>query len=450
MKILYIDHYVGSVEHGMEFRPYYMAREWKKHGHEITMLGADFSHLRTKNPVIHRSFEEETIDGIRYVWVKTNRYKGNGIGRVLNILTFVYKVRRRAKRLAARYAPDAVIASSTYPLDIYPADKIAKAAGARLIYEIHDLWPLVPMEFGGLSEKNPIIRVLQKAEDYAFGNADAVVSCWPRADLHMKERGFSTDHFVYVPNGVIRAEGETRTSDAPQVALLAEKRKEGYFVTAYTGNHSPANALEMFIDAACLVKAPLAETPAAGTPLAETPPAGTPLAGTPPTGTPLAETPPTGTPYKGMIFVLVGSGNDKEKLMAYAKEKHADNVLFLDPVPKKDMTALLQQVDAAYMGLKRQNIFKYGISPNKLYDYMLAARPVIFAVEAPNDPVTESGCGVTAVPDDPRSIADAVLHLASLTEEERQAMGEKGRDYVLRYHDYPVLAKRFEDALTHA
>ena len=71
MNILLINHYAGSDYHGMEFRPYYMAREWKSMGHNVTILGADFSHLRKKNPVVQEDFQEEIIDGITYVWVNT-------------------------------------------------------------------------------------------------------------------------------------------------------------------------------------------------------------------------------------------------------------------------------------------------------------------------------------------------------------------------------------------
>ena len=71
MNILYIEHYAGSLSMGMEFRPYYFAREWKKLGHRVRIIGASFSHLRKKNPEISRDFEIQTIDGVEYQWIKT-------------------------------------------------------------------------------------------------------------------------------------------------------------------------------------------------------------------------------------------------------------------------------------------------------------------------------------------------------------------------------------------
>ncbi len=130
MKIMLINHYAGSPMHGMEFRPYFMAREWQKLGHEVTIVAADYTHLRRKNPQIEADFTELAIDGIRYVFVKTPEYHGNNLGRAKNIAAFCFKLLHNAGRMAHRYNPEAVIASSTYPPDIYPASKIAKKAGA--------------------------------------------------------------------------------------------------------------------------------------------------------------------------------------------------------------------------------------------------------------------------------------------------------------------------------
>lgn len=111
MNILLINHYAGSPELGMEFRPYYMAKEWVKEGHQVLILGGSFSHLRKMQPSINYHF----IDGIHYRWVKLNSYKGNGLGRVLSMFSFVYKLYFNYKRYLIDFKPDIVIASSTYP-----------------------------------------------------------------------------------------------------------------------------------------------------------------------------------------------------------------------------------------------------------------------------------------------------------------------------------------------
>ncbi len=404
MNILLINHYAGSDYHGMEFRPFYMAREWKKKGHNVTILGADFSHLRKNNPVIEKDFQEEIIDGITYVWVKTPKYQGNGVGRIKNISTFMWKLRMNYKMVADKYKPDAVIASSTYPLDIYPAHRIAKRCNAKLCFEIHDLWPLSPMEIGGFSEKNPAIIVLQRAEDFAFKNSDVIVSILPDADKHIKERGFSTDKFVYVPNGILTGEKKEAPMEST-IERLQELKNQGYFLVGYTGNHSPANVLDTMIDAA------------------------------------------KKTTDEKVKYVMIGKGNVKNELIEYAKSNNVTNVEFLDPVLKDNMDNVLQLLDIGYIGLKKQNLFNYGVSPNKLFDYMMAARPVIYAVEASNDPVSDCNCGISVPAENPDAVVEAVMKIKSLSEEEQIKMGQNGKEYVLANHMYEGLADKFLNAL---
>lgn len=71
MNILLINHYAGSNEYGMEYRAYYLAKEWVKQGHKVTIVAATFFHLRLKNPIVEKDYQVEMIDGIKYFWLKT-------------------------------------------------------------------------------------------------------------------------------------------------------------------------------------------------------------------------------------------------------------------------------------------------------------------------------------------------------------------------------------------
>jgi hypothetical protein len=122
------------------------------------------------------------------------------------------------------------------------------------------------------------------------------------------------------------------------------------------------------------------------------------------------------------------------------------NVVFFDAVPKRHIPALLRRFDAAYIGWQRQPLYRYGISPNKLIDYMMAARPIVHAVEAGNDPVAEAGCGISVAPQDAQAVARAVLSLYMMDARERLAIGERGKAYALAYLSYPVLGRRFLEA----
>ena len=116
------------------------------------------------------------------------------------------------------------------------------------------------------------------------------------------------------------------------------------------------------------------------------------------------------------------------------------------PIPKGQIPSFLAALDVAYIGCQRVPIYRFGIAPNKLMDYMMAGVPVLHAVEAGNDPVAEARAGLTTAPDDVPAIASALQQLLAYSPAERQAMGQRGRAFVQAQHTYPVLAQRFVEA----
>ena len=404
LNILLINHYAGSVRHGMEYRPYYLAREWVRLGHRVRILASSTSHIRTQAPEMDgRARVDQTIDGVDYTWFATPSYQGNGAARVRNMASFVWRLLREGRALAREVQPDIVIASSTYPLDIWPARRIARLAGARLLFELHDLWPLSPMELGGYSRWHPFIMLLQAAENYACRHADAIVSILPKVREHLEAHGMAPHKLHIVPNGADPAEWLAGSDSlAPETERrLAALRASNDCIVGYAGTHGIANALDTLVEAASLLR------------------------------------------HRRVAFVLAGGGPEKQRLRLRARTLALDNIHFLDPVPKQQVPALLHRFDLAYIGWKRQPLYRFGIAPNKLIDYMMAARPVVHAVEAGNDPVAEAGCGVTVAPEDPQALAAAIEALMATAPAEREAMGLRGQRHALTHLTYPVLGQRF-------
>ena len=403
MNILYLNHYAGSPALGMEFRPYYLAREWVRAGHRVQIVAADFSHVRAKQP----QAGDATVDGIAYRWLPTPRYQGNGLGRVQNIWAFCRQVWAMADRLVAEVRPDAVIASSTYPMDIWVARRIARKAKARLVFEVHDLWPLSPIELSGMSPKHPFIRLVQKAEDDAYRDADVVVSMLPKVHDYMASRGLDLRKLTIVPNGITLDEW----TDAPPplrddvAQAIARQRAAGCTVVGYAGSMGLPNALDHLLDAARLLQ-----------------------------GAPIA-------------IVMVGDGHERARLAQRVAAEGLANVTLLPPIPKAQIPSLLAAIDIAFIGWQRVPIYRFGIAPNKLMDYMMAGCVVLHSVDAGNDPVAECGCGLTVAPESPAAVAEGLRRLAALAPAERAAMGARGRAFVLANHTYPVLARRFIEAV---
>lgn len=403
MNILYINHYAGTPALGMEYRPFYLAREWARGGHRVQMLAADFSHVRAQQP----QAGDQDIDGIAYRWLATPRYQGNGIGRVKNIAAFLRAVWADTPRLLREFKPDVVIASSTYPMDIWVARRIARMARARLVYEVHDLWPLSPIELSGMSPWHPFALLCQAAENAAYRDADVVVSMLPKVQGHMAAHGLDLKKLTIVPNGITLDEWQ---GDAPPLREdvaqhLAQAHAAGRTVVGYAGSMGQPNALDTLLDAAALLRA------------------------------------------EPLQFVLVGSGHEQARLAQRAQSEGLSNVTFLPPIPKLQVPSFLAGVDIAYIGWQRVPIYRFGIAPNKLMDYMMARCAVLHSVDAGNDPVAEAGCGLTVAPGSAPAVAVGLRRLAALSPAERLAMGERGQAFVLANHTYPVLAQRFLDAM---
>ncbi len=407
MNILLINHYAGSPRHGMEYRAYYLAREWVRAGHKVQIVAASYSHVRSRQPDVNRQPLDETIDGIAYRWIPTPRYEGNGVGRVRNIWAFMRQVWRDTPRLQAEFKPDVVIASSTYPMDIWVARRIA-GRSARLVFELHDLWPLSPIELNGMSPRHPWALLCQKAENDAYRDADVVVSMLPKVAQHTQAHGLDPRKLHIVPNGITLDEwqGEAAPLATDIAAHIALQRAAGKTVVGYAGSHGLPNALDVLLDAARLMlKEPIA-------------------------------------------FVLVGDGYEKARLAGRMHEQSLTNVAMFAPIPKAQIPSLLREIDIAYIGWQRVPIYRFGIAPNKLMDYMMGGCVVLHSVEAGNDPVAESGCGITVAPESAEAVAQGLRTLAAMPKSERLTMGERGRAFVMAHHTYPVLAARFIDALT--
>jgi glycosyltransferase involved in cell wall biosynthesis len=145
-------------------------------------------------------------------------------------------------------------------------------------------------------------------------------------------------------------------------------------------------------------------------------------------------------------LVLVGDGHERVRLQRRIEAEGLSRVHWLPPIPKAQIPSFLAALDVAYIGWQRVPIYRFGIAPNKLMDYLMAGCPVLHAVEAGNDPVAEAGCGITVPPESPAAVVDGLRRLLALSPAERAAMGQRGRAFVQAEHSYPVLARRFLDA----
>jgi len=393
-----INHYAGSRVHGMEYRHYFLARHFARMGLRPVIVCASFHHLLTKLPE-SRTAE---VDGIPYVWIKTRRYTKNDARRALNMVDF--SARLMFARLGRLPKPDVVIASSPHPFVAVNGRRIARRYGAKFIFEVRDLWPLTPIELGGHSPRHPFIRAMAWAERLGYERCDYTVALSAGTKSYMLAHGLDESKFVHIPNGMdLPAEGEC-VEPLPQEhrRVIGELREQGRLIVLYGGSHGVANALGTILDAAALLR-----------------------------DEPMVH------------FLLVGQGPEKPSLQERAQQAALPNVSFLPPVGRSQMPALTQSADLGYIGLQKRDLFKYGVSPNKLYEYMAAGLPILFAIEMDRDEVAEAGCGFSMPAEDPRALATVLHRVAAMPRTQLREMGERGRRYLEDTHTYEILARQY-------
>jgi len=210
----------------------------------------------------------------------------------------------------------------------------------------------------------------------------------------MKQSGANTSKIVWIPHGV-----DLSMNPDPRPAP-----DDGLFTITYLGAHNEWNSLDPILDAAKLLQ----------------------------------------ESGNKILFRFVGAGESKSALEERARVENIRNIRFEDPVAKKLVSAIQHESDAFIINNRRDNVSKHWMSFNKLYDYLAAGRPVVFGSYTDNDPVVESGAGISVEAGSPAALAKAIELLAAQPREKLLEYGRLGRKFVKDHYSIPVLIDRFE------
>lgn len=399
--IWFIHPYAGGPGVGRYDRPYHLARHWQAMGRRVVVLTPSRHHLLDAP----RAPGTEQVAGVTYEFIRSPAYQGNGLGRILNMAVFTAQLVRQGTALARRHGrPAMVIASSPHPYAWLAAERLARRFGARSVFEVRDLWPLSLVELAGVAASHPLVRVTGWLEKRAYRSAGAVVSLLPCTREYMLGLGLPAHRWHYIPNGVDTDGADTAPVDSAPAARVRQWRGEGRTVVVYAGALGRPNHVESLVRAMALQRD-------AGV---------------------------------ASAAVIVGRGELQTQLAALvAQLRLEDRVALFEQIPKRAVLTVLREASAGYISLRPEPLFRFGVSPNKLFDYMLAELPVLFAVQAGNDPVAEAGCGFSLDPGDTEGISHAISALAAMPPQARRAMGLRGRAYVEQRHGYASLARSY-------
>ena len=137
----------------------------------------------------------------------------------------------------------------------------------------------------------------------------------------------------------------------------------------------------------------------------------------------------------------------RQRLTLKAKELQLDHVHFHGSLPKAEIYQICQNADVLLESKQDTNLYRWGFSFNKLYDYFACQKPIVIGIRSPYKPVEESGAGFNTTPEDPAEFADAILKLRAMGVEGRRQIGIRGFDYVNKHHNFDNLAARLAEII---
>ncbi|QFU01504.1 Alpha-D-kanosaminyltransferase [Halomonas sp. THAF5a] len=388
---------------GYAGRSYYLGVEMARLGFNVCVVAASFCHHLREMPIVDRPVDVENVDGIKFVRIGVPEYsKASSALRAIGWSVFAWRLRLLPKYLKA--SPDVIVYSSPPLVGYLGAERLAKRFGAKLVFEVRDIWPLTLCEVGGYSPKHPVIRFFQWIERRAYRRSDLVVSNLKYSYKHMVNHGMQKDKFSWVPNGYSESEVSDKIPLDAHVSSLIPKDK---FIVGYAGAIGRANNLTTLVEAARLLRND-----------------------------------------ESIHFVIVGDGEERDSVCEAISLYGLENATIVGRIAKKQVQSMLSYFDVCYIGLKKDPLFRFGVSPNKLFDYMCASKPIIYAVDSGDyNPVGEALAGVKVSPESPEELCEAVSSLSSLSKEDLGKMGLNAKALAEDNYEYSELAKRYSKIL---
>jgi glycosyltransferase involved in cell wall biosynthesis len=280
---------------------------------------------------------------------------------------------------------DLVYATSP-PLFTGPAGLLA-ATLRRIpfVFEVRDLWPESAVALGELGNRRAIAAA-EKLERLLYRRASRVVAVTRGIASRLVERGLPPSKVHLIPNGANIE--QFSFTESGRRSIREKLGVDDKFVVMYAGIHGIAQGLETLLQTAVLLR-----------------------------------------DHGDVTFILVGEGPKKSELARLKEEMNLDSVTMLPEVPSAEMPSYLSAADCTIVLLKKEPLFR-GALPSKMFEAWACSRPVILSVEGEAETVLrEAGGGLASTPEDPASMAQAILQLARDPQAAR-AMGAQGRDYV--------------------
>jgi glycosyltransferase involved in cell wall biosynthesis len=391
-----ISKYAVPLKYGYGHRLFSLAREFNVLGHRALVISSDSNHLG-RLPKVTSTYSRETIDGVETWWIRTTKYRRSStVGRAISWIDFEIKLWLMPKRLLPR--PDVVIVSSLSLLTILNGYRLKRKHGCQLVFEVRDIWPLTIVEEGGFSRWNPFVMFLAWVERFGYRHSDVIVGTMPNIAEHVEDVTGKTGNCHCIPLGY---DPELYRNLEPLPEDYEERYiPEGKFIVGYAGSIGITNALSTLVHCAMEMEKD-----------------------------------------DDIHFLLVGDGGLLDEYKA--RTIGLKNITFAPKVRKAQVEMILRRCQVLYFGVLESAVWRYGQSLNKLIDYMRAGKPIIASYSGYPSMVNEARCGVFVPARDVRALSLAICEYAHLPKEELEAIGKRGKDWLLEHRSYERIAEEY-------
>jgi glycosyltransferase involved in cell wall biosynthesis len=394
-----VNHYgTDPAQTGSGSRHFSLARRLSQLGWDPVILAASAEHNTSRQRLTGRAkFGTSDRDGVTFRWIRAQTYSGNGPARILNMLQFTARVLRR-RSLKDLAPPDVVIGSTVHPLAAWAGSRLAARYRVPFVFEIRDLWPQTLIDMGKLKRRSPAAVALRALERHLCNRAAAVVTLLENASDYLEEIGVPREKVFWISNGT--SVDEFAATPAPST---------GKFTFLYFGSMGLANGLEAILEG---------YADASGD-----------------------------RPGSESRLVLVGDGPQRSALENLSRRLGlGETVEWRQPIPKAEIPDLAATAHCLVLNVLNLDVYRYGISMNKLFDYMAASRPILIASDVPN-PVREADGGISVRGNDAEGIAKAMRAMMAASERTRERWGRNAAIYVRDHFDYNTLGEKLDAVL---
>jgi colanic acid biosynthesis glycosyl transferase WcaI len=407
VKILYVSQYFPPEMGAPAGRAAELSRLWVEDGHDVTVLTGIPNHPTGIVPLEYRRKFRRLVTHDNYHGVNVVRTwllpfpNRKTYERMLNYSSFCISSATTGIFLDK---PDLVIATSPQLLVGLSGWWLARYNGVPFVFEVRDLWPESLVAVGMGSHRSPLHRSLAKIAGFLYRSCDRLVVVTPAFKEYLIERWrIPEDKIFVVQNGV---ETSLFSRLTPNLSIRRELGAEEKFVVSYIGTMGTAHGLETLLEAAARLR----------------------------------ESAPD------VLFLFVGEGAEKARIVSLARSRGLSNVRFVNQQPREKVPAYITASDACVVLLKRTELFKT-VLPTKMLEFMSCARPVILGVDGHARNVMErANAGIFITPEDPAALAKAVMRLAA-NPALRESLGRNGRQHILHYFSRQDTAKMYLDVL---